>query len=153
MKRCIVMLICAFVFTQCNKPVGNPDKPSTGCLNTDQISNRFLPADKITAILDKYVNKGLPGITFIARKGSQYWQEQKGLASREQNKPMKPCMVWPAFSITKMYTATAILRLKEEGKLSLDQKISTCLPASVLAKIPDADKITVRMLLNHSSGI
>ncbi len=152
MKRYALMAILLLTLTQCRKQ-HKPSSPSKGCLTTAQISNQFLASDKITMILDKYVNKGLPGITFIARKGDQYWQEQKGLASKEQNKAMQPCLIWPAYSITKMYTATTIFRLKEEGRLSLDQKLNTCLPASVLEKVPDADKITIRMLLNHSSGI
>lgn len=151
MKRYSLILLLMLTLTQCRKH--KPPVSPEGCLNAAQITNQFLAAEKITAILDKYVSKGIPGITFIARNGGQYWQVQKGLASKEQNKAMQPCLIWPAYSITKMYSATTILRLKEEGKLSLDQKLNTCLPASVLAKVPDADKITIRMLLNHSSGI
>lgn len=152
MIRSVFILLVVLLLVKCRKQ----DKPPVlggGCVAATQLTGVFLPSEEITAILNKYVEKGLPGITFIARKGDQYWQEQKGLSGREENSVMQPCLVWPAYSITKMYTATAILRLKEEAKLSLDQKISTCLPASVLTKVPDADKITIRMLLNHSSGI
>lgn len=52
-------------------------------------------------------------------------------------------------SITKTFTAAAILLLAEDGRLSLDDIVETWLPASV----PNADTITLRHLLNHTSGI
>jgi D-alanyl-D-alanine carboxypeptidase len=56
-------------------------------------------------------------------------------------------------SITKIYTAAAIMKLHEQNKLELDKPIATYLPASVATRIQRADIITVRMLLNHTSGI
>ncbi len=155
MIRFFILSVLILLFTQCRRngtitqqPVVNYD-----CVPVNQVGNDIVPVDQINALLDKYVAKGLPGISFLARKGHVYWEQQKGLADKDKNRSLKACMVWPGFSITKMYTATVILRLKEEGKLSLDQKIATCLPANIVSKIPGADKITVRMLLNHSSGI
>ncbi|HYG14210.1 MAG TPA: serine hydrolase domain-containing protein, partial [Bacteroidia bacterium] len=51
-------------------------------------------------------------------------------------------------SVTKMFTATMILQLVDEGKLSLDTKLAEYYP-----KIANADKITIRQMLNHTSGI
>lgn len=51
-------------------------------------------------------------------------------------------------SITKQFTAAAILRLCEQGKLDLDSTVSKFFP-----ELPHAERITVRMLLNHTSGI
>lgn len=152
-KQFIIICSCiGLAFTACKK--NNPDtQPQQGCVSSQQLNSDFLPAATVTGILNNYTASGLPGITFIAKKGDRYWQFNSGKTSLENNKAMEPCMLWPAYSITKMYTATCILKLKEKGRLSLDQKISTCLPPQIVAQVPDADRISVRMLLNHSSGI
>jgi D-alanyl-D-alanine carboxypeptidase len=53
----------------------------------------------------------------------------------------------------KPFIAAATLQLVEEGRLRLDDPLTAVLSARVLARFPDADRITVRMLLNHTSGI
>jgi CubicO group peptidase (beta-lactamase class C family) len=53
----------------------------------------------------------------------------------------------------KPLVAAATLQLVEEGKIALDRPLPAVLPRRVLARFPDADRITVRMLLNHTSGI
>ncbi len=58
-----------------------------------------------------------------------------------------------AGSIVKPFVATAVLQLVEEGKVALDDPLPAVLPQDVVAPIEDADRITVRMLLNHTSGI
>ncbi len=152
MKRYLMIILPALFFTGCR--TNDPDPfPVMACLAESEISGEIIAASEIKTIIDKYTAEGLPGITFIARKGDRYWQYNSGRYNREQGMEMKPCLVWPGYSISKMYTATAILRLAEEGKVKLDQTINTCLPVSLFSMIPGAGKITVRMLLNHSSGI
>lgn len=149
MIRFIIGAALVFSLTRCR-----PDPvPATECLSSAQVGEQIVPASGIKNTIDKYVSKGLPGITFMARKDNLYWQYNSGISNKEQGEKMKPCLVWPAYSISKMYTATVILKLAEEGRIALDQKLNTCLPAQVLSKVPDNDKITIRMLLNHSSGI
>src|SRR5206468_2267838 len=52
------------------------------------------------------------------------------------------------YSITKTFTATLVLLLREEGRLSLDDPLSRWFP-----RIPQADRITLRQLLNHTAGV
>jgi D-alanyl-D-alanine carboxypeptidase len=56
-------------------------------------------------------------------------------------------------SISKTYLAVAILKLAEQGKINLDDPITKYLSAKVNKNISGAEKITIRMLLNHTSGI
>lgn len=151
-KQLFTCGISILLLVQCKKQ-DNPPAQQQSCVNSEQVSNDFLAANTLKEIIDNYTDNGLPGISFIAKKGNRYWQHNSGRANTERNIDMAACMLWPAYSISKMYTATCILKLKEEGKLSLDQKINTCLPAGILAKVPAADIISIRMLLNHSSGI
>ncbi|HMR84225.1 MAG TPA: serine hydrolase domain-containing protein [Niabella sp.] len=152
MNRYLMTILLALVFTNCRKNHSHPI-PVTECLSANLVNEQIVPAPGIKSIIENYTSKELPGITFIARKGGQYWQYNSGHYNKEQGAAMKPCLVWPGYSISKMYTATAILKLAEENRIRLDQKINTCLPAGMFSKVPGADKITVRMLLNHSSGI
>ena len=66
---------------------------------------------------------------------------------------MRPTHLQHAASITKMYTATAVLLLVEDGLIDLDARISQYLPESVYGSIPNGDQATVRQLLGHTSGI
>ncbi|MEM9002228.1 MAG: serine hydrolase domain-containing protein [Cyanobacteria bacterium P01_F01_bin.86] len=56
-------------------------------------------------------------------------------------------------SITKPVTATTLLRLVDAGMLALDDTLTTWLPESVTATLPNAESIMLRQLLNHSSGV
>lgn len=71
-----------------------------------------------------------------------------GLADREAGRPMTPDMPYFLGSITKTYTVVVVLRLAEEGRLSLDDPVARFLPA-----FPEGSKITIRHLLTHTSGL
>ncbi|MFT3674844.1 MAG: serine hydrolase domain-containing protein [Chitinophagaceae bacterium] len=94
----------------------------------------------------------LPGAILGIASPQQLWINASGLANRESKQPIAPCTPFRVGSITKMFTAALIMQLQEQGALSLDSRISQLLPA-LDGRIPAAGQITVRMLLNHSSGI
>ncbi|NDI99200.1 serine hydrolase [Flavobacterium sp. LaA7.5] len=56
-------------------------------------------------------------------------------------------------SISKTFTAAAIMKLKEEGKINLDSKINTYLPVSVCNNLANGNTITIRQLMNMTSGL
>lgn len=93
---------------------------------------------------------GLPGGAtaglWVPGKGS--WVGSVGLANRKTGEPMTPEMQVPIGSVTKTLTGTLILQEVEQGRLSLDDPISTWFPT-----FPEAKRITIRMLLNMTSGI
>ena len=77
-----------------------------------------------------------------------------GFADLETKRPLKPSDRLLAGSIGKTFVAAVTLQLVEEGKLKLDEKIERWLgQESWFEKLPNAKDITLRMLLNHSSGI
>jgi D-alanyl-D-alanine carboxypeptidase len=79
-----------------------------------------------------------------------------GAAGEGNIDPATPMMAENSFragSIVKPFVAAAVLQLVEEGKVALDDPLPAVLPQDVVARIADADRITVRMLLNHTSGI
>jgi CubicO group peptidase (beta-lactamase class C family) len=85
----------------------------------------------------------------VARNGEVEFLGASGMANLELGVPLTPDMVFEIGSITKQFTAVAIMMLVEEGKMSLDDPMTEFLP-----EYPDyGDGITVEHLLTHTSGI
>ena len=112
---------------------------------------------RLQAILDRAVRA--PGATFpgvalqVRRPGHATWSGAAGTANVDTGRRLRSTDRFRAGSIMKPFVAAATLQLVEEGKLALDDPLPAVLPARVLARFPEADRITVRMLLNHTSGI
>lgn len=110
-------------------------------------------AAKYQAVLDAFVAKGLPGISALVRDQNGVWAGASGKADISENIDMKPCTVSKACSITKTFIGTLALKLVEEGKFGLDDPLAKWLDAQVLDQVNNARASTVRMLLNHTTGI
>jgi len=92
---------------------------------------------------------GAPGSTIlIAEHGRIVYRHAYGLRDRERHVPAAVDGYYEIGSITKQFTAAAILQLQEAGKLHLDDKLSTYLPSA-----PHASEVTLRQLLSHTSGM
>jgi CubicO group peptidase (beta-lactamase class C family) len=109
----------------------------------------------ISAKIDRYVNdemrrQQIPGISLaVIRNGKIALVRSYGFSNIEHQIPVKPETVFQSGSIAKQFTATAVMILVEEGKLSLDDKIS-----KYFTDAPESWKaITVRHLLTHTSGM
>jgi CubicO group peptidase (beta-lactamase class C family) len=110
------------------------------------------PAEKAEALLDglfKTNHLNDPGLAvLVAQDGKILFENGYGLADREHHVPVIPQTTFRIGSITKQFTASAILKLQEEGKLSVDDKLSKYIP-----DFPRGDEVTLRLLLTHTSGI
>ena len=112
------------------------------------------PAQKNYQALLKQYTKGFAtahdftGALLVAKKGKVIYQESFGMANREWSVANTLDTRFPIASLTKQFTAAAILQLVEKGKLSLEDKLSRFYP-----DYPKGDSITIHMLLNHTSGI
>jgi len=105
--------------------------------------------ERLEGALDRaMVASGAPGAIAGFWKGAFAWTAAKGLADVEAQIPMQKAFVWRIGSVTKTFTATAVLRLCDKGRLRLDDPLSKFRP-----DFPKSDRITVRQLLQHSSGI
>jgi D-alanyl-D-alanine carboxypeptidase len=92
----------------------------------------------------------LPGAAIIVLKNGQViFRKGYGIANLELNVPIRPEMVFRLASITKQFTAVAIMMLAEQGKLSLQDDIAKFFPDYSTA----GKRITVENLLTHTSGI
>lgn len=111
--------------------------------------------DKLSAEVDVVVRQQMkeqhiPGIGLaVVREGRIVYANGYGLANIETSTSVSPETIFEAGSITKQFTATAIMLLAEEGKLSLDDGIAKYFPEAP----PALRAVTIRHLLTHTSGI
>ncbi len=91
---------------------------------------------------------GVPSASVaVVRGGRIAYLEAYGDARLEPRVPATPTMRYSIGSISKQFTATAILMLQERGKLKLDDKVSRFVPS-----LTRANEVTIRQLLSHTSG-
>lgn len=112
-----------------------------------------LKLSALQTVLDRLTQNKIPGAVAAVSDVNGLWTISSGLAKIEDQTPMQTCHLQYIQSIAKTYLAVNILQLYEEGRIDLDKEISNYLPFPIVASIHNADKISVRMLLNHTSGI
>jgi len=106
------------------------------------------------SLLNEMTGSGVVGIEMsVFDENYGMWLGSSGKADLHNNVDIKPCNITRVGSTVKMFTATVILKLQEEEKINLDDKISQYLQGGHIDKIANADKATIRQLLQHSSGI
>ena len=104
--------------------------------------------------LQDLVDKGtLPGASAEVRHRDARWTAQVGQADTATGRERTPDDHFRGASITKTFIATVLLQLEAEGRLGLDDSVEEWLPGLVRGDGYDAEAITVRQLLNHTSGI
>ena len=103
--------------------------------------------------LDRYLMQletfGFSGSVLVAKDGQIVLHKGYGLADRERKRPYTPATIFDVASISKQFTAAAILKLETEGKLKVEDPLSKFLGALPGRK----SEITLHMLLTHSSGL
>lgn len=103
--------------------------------------------------VDKSADYGFDGIVICVNKtGNQSEFYTSGYKNRENKIPADPNALFKIASVSKLYNAVAIAKLTRDGKLSLDKTLSDYLP-ELKDRIEYSDKITLRMLVKHRSGI
>lgn len=105
---------------------------------------------KIDQLFSYYNNNGMfNGVVLVAENGKIVYNKAFGFSDFENKIPFDSSSVFAIASITKTYTATAVMMLKEKGLLSYDDKLSKYFP-----ELPaEASTISLRNLLTHTSGI
>src|SRR5688500_3043440 len=85
----------------------------------------------------------------VSRNGDLVFQNGYGMANLEHDIPITPATIFHVASVSKQFTAAAVMLLAQDGRLSLDDDIRKHLP-----ELPDyGHRITIRHLLTHTSGL
>ncbi len=146
-----IIALFTFAFLSCKKPI--VDKTETCNANYVDSSYKHPKNAAFKAILEKYHKKGLPGIAVLLEDENGVWLGSAGKSDLVEGIDFKPCTVSKVASITKMMFGTAVMQLREQGKVNLDDKIALYLDKEIVENVENADKATIRDLMRHSSGI
>lgn len=104
---------------------------------------------KLEAVMERWKDKGFEGALLVAKDGKPVLRKGYGMADREAKRANAPETLYDIGSITKMFTAAAVLRLEQDGKLALQDTVGKWFPFAP----EDKKAITLKQLLSHSSGL
>ncbi len=105
--------------------------------------------EKVAQLLNAYAQLNqLNGTVLVSHKGKIVHHQGYGWKNAEQGSPATTATIYQVGSVTKQFTAAIILKLAEQKKLTLNDKLSKYFPA-----YPQGDSITIFHLLTHTSGI
>lgn len=133
------------------RSLGNQQASTTMTLTASSAADTLLTVDTIAIIdayLDTYSRSGRFSGNVIITQGEGAVTRSYGLANQEHQVANTPTTKFRIGSVTKQFTAVAILQLQEQGLLDVQAPISTYLP-----DYPEGDRITIHQLLTHTAGI
>jgi CubicO group peptidase (beta-lactamase class C family) len=111
---------------------------------------------EIERLFQSFVERAQPpgAVLGVVVDGELVWVKAAGVREKTNNAPVTPETVFRIASMTKSFTAMAILKLRDEGKLSLDDPVTKYVPELTKLSYPASDSpvITIRHLLTHSEG-
>lgn len=111
-------------------------------------------AKRLQQLLTDSVRGGLPGAQMAVAERGQTWFGTAGVPDLDEpDRPFEVCHQTTIKSITKTFVAVRALQLVESGDLALDAHLNALLPAELLSGLPNVERITLRQLLNHTSGL
>jgi len=109
--------------------------------------------DTVQKQLDEAIGHGFDGmIVYVDQAGKPPQYFASGWHNRESKIPANPQALFKIASISKLYDAVAVTKLVSDGRLSLDKTIADYLP-ELMGRIENAEKITLRLMIQHRSGI
>lgn len=104
---------------------------------------------KIDSLLTSFYNSGsFHGNVLVADKGQIIYKNSFGYANETKKEKLNENSIFELASVSKQFTAMAIVILEEDGSLNLDDKISSYIP-----EFKSYDNISIRHLLNHTGGL
>ena len=149
LTQVLIVLVATLSMLSCT---GEPQKP-TDIQGDDYTYTKEWVTWYITNELMKKAN--VPGVVLALVDDQEIvWQESFGHANIEDEKFASADTVYRVASVSKTFTALAIMKLYEDGIIDLDEPITDYLPDfSIKSRFPDSDPITIRSILSHRTGL
>ena len=126
---------------------------SDNCTYTADTAHTNHPKTAVfQSILDTYVKKGLPGISCMVQDEDGVWVGYAGKADIERDIAFTPCHPSKVASITKFMVGTLTYMLQEKGLINVNDPISKYVDADILSKVKNADQVTIKNCMQHTTG-
>ena len=137
----VILLICIIFITGCSD------------ISDKDISPKGL-SDSLNVYLQKVMTRfKIPGLAIaVIEDGQPVYTNAFGVKNVDTQEKLSPQDIFHFASVSKPFVATAVMQLVEQGKMDLDEKLTTYLPYFKLADERYKD-ISIRQMLNHTSGI
>jgi CubicO group peptidase (beta-lactamase class C family) len=160
------LFITVTAFSQTKSTKNSPVLTEAGSETVGMLGERLIRMDNV--LQQSVNNKEVPGVAaLVARKGKIVYYKAFGMADNQSSRALRKDDIFRIASMTKAITSTAVMMLWEEGKFQLDDPVSKYIPEfknpTVLKSFtfrdssyttePAKNEITIRQLLNHTSGI
>ncbi len=148
MAKIWVGTVLTFMLASC---AATPKRPESIALNDYGYTKEY-----ITWMVKKGMKqKDVTGLSIALVDDQQVvWSEGFGFADEANEVPATSETIYRAGSISKLFNATAVMQLAEQGKLNIDKPLTTYLPEfSIKSRFPDAAPITPRNIMTHHSGL
>ena len=139
--------------TSCQKdPIINPNIYNCTLAFTDNSSSHPKQAQFETAM--KKIEQLVPGVQVaVTSKDGNTWLGSQGMADIPNQAPFEKCTKTMVGSVSKIYTAVLIMQLQEDSILSINDPISDWIDSDIVSEISNADMVSIKHLLMHTSGI
>lgn len=138
-----VVLLCLIA---CKDDKWEKEKPKQ-YISTFDPTNQKSKASRIDKIIESKINNGFNGAVLIASQGHILFEKYHGFENFEDSLLLKPSSRFQVASLSKTFTAVAVMQLVEKGKLSLDLTVKDYYPDFPY------EGVTLRSLLSHRSGL
>jgi CubicO group peptidase (beta-lactamase class C family) len=127
---------------------GSPGQPATATWALDSVTRM-----RVDSVFASYDRRDTPGCALLVRRnGVTAYARGYGMGSLELNVPITPAAVMDIGSTSKQFTAIAIWMLARERKLAIDDEVQRYLPEVPRLVRGAAGRVTIRQLLQHTSG-
>ena len=147
MKRTLIVMVAALILAGPLAAGTTPVKDDPGVVSSLRLLEKW--------VASQIEYRDQPGVSMgIVHGRDLIWAAGFGMSDRAARTPATPKTVYRIASITKLFTSTAIMQLRDAGKLSLDDPVEKFIPGfKVGDPFPDDLPITIRHLLTHTSGL
>ncbi len=159
MKKIILFLFVFIAASACKKAQIQPTQTSSIAIPWTDSSSKHPKNNLFKSLIEKYHQKGLPGISLLVNDVNGTWVGSIGKADIEKNVPFEIGQVSKIASITKLFIGTLVFKLMEDsansrlGYKALDTKIKNWLPASITDKLANGNEITLGQCMKHETGV
>jgi CubicO group peptidase (beta-lactamase class C family) len=151
------LLIGVLIAAAARTAAAGPAYPPAQFTDPDRIGKIESAFPQVDQIFEHYAQeKKIPGLVYgIVIDGSLVHVAATGVQDRASGVPTSPATVFRIASMTKSFTALAILKLRDDGKLSLDDPVAKWIPEFAAMALPTRDTapLRLRQLLSHSGGL
>jgi len=153
MLKYIPIFTLILFFTSCQKDPIHPATTYACSLSFEDTSTTNPKHQRFLSEVETFIGQ-TPGLQVaVTSADGSIWTHAFGKADIASNIPFASCTKTMIGSISKVITATLILQLQDEGLISIEDKLADHLDDDLIGELANADKVTLRQLLNHTSGI